>query len=54
MHSDGLTARWDVSAFGDLMGNEPNVVARRLLSKLGRIDDDATIIVARSNKWSST
>jgi hypothetical protein len=49
MHSDGLTTHWDANRFGELMRNEPNVIAQRLLLEFGRIDDDATVIVARSS-----
>jgi anti-sigma regulatory factor (Ser/Thr protein kinase) len=48
MHSDGACADWDWSDFSDLAREAPAIIARRLLSKLGRTDDDATVIVVRS------
>jgi anti-sigma regulatory factor (Ser/Thr protein kinase) len=47
MHSDGIHTRWDWSEFSDVMRHTPNVIAQRLLAKLGTLDDDATVIVAR-------
>ncbi len=48
MHSDGLSTRWDWSRFGNVENAAPDVIARRLLAELGKTDDDATVIVARS------
>jgi anti-sigma regulatory factor (Ser/Thr protein kinase) len=48
MHSDGVGTRWNWSEFGDLTSARPAVIARQLLSKLGKTDDDATVIVVRS------
>jgi hypothetical protein len=48
MHSDGLHTHWNWSDFGELQAAPPAVIANRLLSKLGKLDDDATVIVARS------
>lgn len=49
MHSDGLPAHWAWHEFPDLAHAEPAVVARRLLQALGKMDDDATVIVARNS-----
>jgi anti-sigma regulatory factor (Ser/Thr protein kinase)/serine/threonine protein phosphatase PrpC len=49
MHSDGLPAHWACDEFPDLARAAPAVVARRLLQMLGKIDDDATVIVARNS-----
>ena len=48
MHSDGMASRWDWSRFKSLEHEAPEVIARRLLAELGKMDDDATVIVARS------
>src|SRR5262249_30546222 len=48
MHSDGLSARWDWNQFRHLKDEAPETIARRLLAELGKNDDDATVIVARS------
>ena len=47
MHSDGLSNRWKSDDFPDLAHHEPATIASRLLAALGKIEDDATIIVAR-------
>jgi anti-sigma regulatory factor (Ser/Thr protein kinase)/serine/threonine protein phosphatase PrpC len=49
MHSDGLPPHWAWNEFPDLPRAAPAVVARRLLQVLGKIDDDATVIVARNS-----
>jgi len=48
MHSDGLRTQWDWSEFRNLERETPTIIAQRLLARLGRIDDDATVAVARS------
>ncbi len=48
MHSDGLTTRWDWNDFSDLVREPPEIIAHRLMRKLGKPDDDATVVVARS------
>jgi len=47
MHSDGLRAHWKWDEFSELRHQEPACIASRLLAALGRIEDDATIIVGR-------
>lgn len=49
MHSDGLPTHWAWDEFSDLLHAAPAVVARRLLQALGKMDDDATVIVARNS-----
>ena len=49
MHSDGLPAHWAWDEFPNLRWAAPAVVARRLLQALGKMDDDATVIVARNS-----
>jgi anti-sigma regulatory factor (Ser/Thr protein kinase)/serine/threonine protein phosphatase PrpC len=48
MHSDGLRSDWELSKYREEMWRIPNVTAQRLLNEMGRTDDDATIVVARS------
>lgn len=48
MHSDGIQTRWDWNELSDLKQETPTVIARQLLSKFGKMDDDATVVVARS------
>jgi hypothetical protein len=48
MHSDGLSTRWNWSEYQHLESSTPEVIARRMLTDLGKMDDDATVIVARS------
>ena len=50
MHSDGLSSRWDWSRFRNLEPAPPAAIARQLLADLGKMDDDATVIVARSEQ----
>ena len=49
MHSDGLPAYWAWDEFSALAHVAPAIVARRLLQALGKMDDDATVIVARNS-----
>ncbi len=48
MHSDGVHSRWNWSDFPELTEQSADAVARRLLSALGKHEDDATVLVARS------
>lgn len=48
MHSDGLHTHWNWQECSDLMQEAPPVIAQQLLSKFGKVDDDATIVVVRS------
>jgi anti-sigma regulatory factor (Ser/Thr protein kinase)/serine/threonine protein phosphatase PrpC len=48
MHSDGLHPHWSWNEFSDVAEAAPDVIARRLLQALGKIDDDATVVVARN------
>ena len=49
MHSDGLKAHWQPSEFPGLERDEARLLARRLLLKLGRAEDDATVLVMKSS-----
>jgi anti-sigma regulatory factor (Ser/Thr protein kinase)/serine/threonine protein phosphatase PrpC len=48
MHSDGLRTHWAWDQFRDVARETPAAIARRLLLELGTLDDDATVVVARS------
>jgi hypothetical protein len=48
MHSDGVRTQWDWNQFSDVSAEPPGVIAQRLLRTLGKADDDATVVVARS------
>jgi anti-sigma regulatory factor (Ser/Thr protein kinase) len=47
LHSDGLTAKWDLSAFKKLAAQPPDVIAAVLLREAGIHQDDATVVVLR-------
>jgi hypothetical protein len=46
MHSDGLSARWSLSAYPGLCRRHPAVIAAVLYRDFARPRDDATVIVA--------
>jgi anti-sigma regulatory factor (Ser/Thr protein kinase) len=48
IHSDGLRTRWQANEFPDLTREAPGVIAQRLLHALGKMEDDATVVVGRS------
>jgi anti-sigma regulatory factor (Ser/Thr protein kinase) len=45
MHSDGLSARWDLQGYAGLRGHHPGVIAALLYRDFGRARDDATVVV---------
>jgi len=47
MHSDGLTARWDLKAYPALAQRDPSLIAAVLYRDFSRGRDDATVLVAR-------
>ena len=47
MFTDGISGRFTPTEFPDFFTLSPQVLARALLDKLGRANDDATIIVGR-------
>lgn len=49
LHSDGLTARWDLSEYPGLAGAHPSLIAGILFRDYRRGRDDASIVAARSN-----
>jgi anti-sigma regulatory factor (Ser/Thr protein kinase) len=48
LHSDGLTAKWDVNAYPGLRMHDPHLVAATLIRDAGVRPDDASVIVARA------
>jgi hypothetical protein len=47
LHSDGLTAKWDLAAHRGLVVEPPTVIAAVLLREAGLRQDDATVVVLR-------
>ncbi|MFC4117209.1 SpoIIE family protein phosphatase [Nonomuraea zeae] len=47
MHSDGLSARWDIAAFPGLTSRTPAVVAATLLRDAGTHRDDACVLALK-------
>ncbi len=49
LHSDGLTARWDLSEYPGLMGAHPSLIAGILYRDYRRGRDDASVVALRRN-----
>ncbi len=49
MHSDGLTARWDLKTYPALVHRDPSLIAGVLYRDFSRGRDDATVLVARDS-----
>lgn len=47
LHSDGVAARWDLSAYPGLVGQHPSLVAATLLRDFRRGRDDASVVALR-------
>jgi anti-sigma regulatory factor (Ser/Thr protein kinase) len=47
LHSDGLSARWDLASYPGLVGRHPMVIAAVLYRDHARRTDDASIVVLR-------
>jgi anti-sigma regulatory factor (Ser/Thr protein kinase) len=45
MHSDGVSARWDLKSRPDLLSSHPAIIAAALYRNHGRGRDDATVVV---------
>ena len=45
MHSDGVSARWDLKNRADLLTRHPAIIAAALYRDHGRERDDATVVV---------
>ena len=50
LHSDGVHSGWSSKEAKELTRETPGVIARRLLDDYGRMEDDATVLVARNAK----
>jgi hypothetical protein len=47
MASDGLSAKWDISSYPELLPRSPQLLAGILLRDFSRASDDATVLVFR-------
>ena len=47
LHSDGLSARWDLADYPGLLAHDPGVIAGVLMRDQCRHTDDATVVVAK-------
>jgi len=47
MHSDGISAKWDMASYPGLASRHPSLVAAVLYRDFRRRNDDATVVVAR-------
>ena len=45
MHSDGLSARWDLKSKPELLQRHPAIIAALLYRDYARGRDDATVVV---------
>jgi anti-sigma regulatory factor (Ser/Thr protein kinase) len=48
IHSDGLNTHWQWDDFRDSARETPGVIAQLLLRKLGKIEDDASVVVVKN------
>lgn len=48
IHSDGLRTQWQWDEFKEIAAEPPAVIARGLLNKLGKQEDDATVLVVKN------
>lgn len=49
MHSDGISARWDINENPAIRGKSPNLIAALIYRDFQRIKDDASIVVVKDN-----
>ncbi|HEX2225751.1 MAG TPA: ATP-binding SpoIIE family protein phosphatase [Candidatus Binatia bacterium] len=49
MHSDGLSTRWDLSAYPGLLGRDPSLIAGVLYRDFSRGTDDTTVVVFKES-----
>lgn len=47
MHTDGITSRFDVNDYPEILYDDAKTIANNLIKKFGNINDDATCIVVR-------
>jgi anti-sigma regulatory factor (Ser/Thr protein kinase) len=48
IHSDGLSPRWQWDDFRESAHETSGIIARQMLRKLGRIEDDASVVVIKN------
>ena len=48
MHSDGLSSHWRWHDFPEIPEAPPNIIAQKMLNRLGKDNDDATVVVVKS------
>ena len=48
IHSDGLSSHWRWHDFPDIPDAPANVIAQRLLNRLAKDNDDATVLVVKN------
>jgi anti-sigma regulatory factor (Ser/Thr protein kinase) len=49
MHSDGLSSRWDLSAYPGLSARDPSLIAGVLYKEFSRGSDDATVVAFKQS-----
>ncbi len=47
LHSDGISAKWDLAQYGAILNRDPALIAGLIWRDYRRTNDDATVIVAR-------
>jgi anti-sigma regulatory factor (Ser/Thr protein kinase)/serine/threonine protein phosphatase PrpC len=50
IYSDGISSRWTTQELEPLVSQAAGIIARRLLDRHGRLDDDATVLVIKNRK----
>jgi hypothetical protein len=45
LHSDGISARWDIRNRADLLSRHPAIIAAAIYRDHGRGNDDSTVVV---------
>jgi anti-sigma regulatory factor (Ser/Thr protein kinase) len=48
LHSDGISAKWDLDQYGAVLGRDPALIAGLIWRDYRRTNDDATVVVARA------
>lgn len=49
MHTDGITSRFDVNDYPEILYDDAKTIANNIIKKFGKNNDDATCIVIRFN-----
>lgn len=49
MHSDGISAKWDIKEYQGIRGRSPNLIAALIYRDFQRNRDDASIVVIKEN-----